>query len=53
MKKAAVKDTKPRVVIYARVSTDDPRQAGSCDTQIARCDDYCRALGYEVVARIM
>jgi len=41
-----------RVIIYARVSTDDPRQSGSCENQIARCQDYCRALEYEVVATI-
>jgi DNA invertase Pin-like site-specific DNA recombinase len=40
-----------RVIIYARVSTDDPRQAGSCDNQVSRCEKYCEIYGYQVVAR--
>lgn len=49
--KAVEATPKPRVVIYARVSTDDPQQAGSCDTQIARCEQYCEVMGYLVIAR--
>lgn len=41
-----------KTVLYARVSTGDIQQAGSCDTQLARCRQYCSALGYEVVAEI-
>ena len=44
---------KVRVIIYARVSTDDPRQAGSCDNQVNRCETYCDLYKdeYVVVAR--
>ena len=38
-----------RVVIYARVSTDEKQQPHSIETQIERCRGFCTAYGYEVV----
>lgn len=45
-------ETKKRVVIYARVSTDETLQPHSLETQIERCRGFCTAYEYEVVSAI-